>query len=120
MAYVSSWTTHRPVVGDGDTASRDAVLSLWGDRPAAVFETWRVRKPEGTRQTVVWYKAAVGPGMGDLSMPWGCATEEIYILGAGWTGRRRPNLITTREARGNPYGAAARRSEEHTSELQSP
>jgi site-specific DNA-methyltransferase (adenine-specific) len=45
--------------------------------------------------------------MGDLSFPWGTATEEIYILGYGWHGRRRPNYIVTSEQRGNPYGAAA-------------
>ena len=45
--------------------------------------------------------------MGDLSMPWGNATEEVYVLGSGWAGRRRQNLIATSDQRGNPYGAAA-------------
>lgn len=81
MAYVSSKTTRRPIAGDKDEALRDEVLALWGDKPAAVFGTWKVPKPKGTKQLIVWFKASVGPGMGDLSMPWGHATEEIYILG---------------------------------------
>lgn len=107
MAFVSSWTIRRPIAGDKDERLRDEVLALWGDRPAAVFGTWRVPRPPKTRQLITWYKSSVGPGMGDLSLPWGNATEEIYILGAGWHGRRRPNLITTSEQRGNPYGSAS-------------
>lgn len=109
MSFVSSWTSRRrPVAGDRDEGVRDAALEMWGgSRPAAVFGTWRVPRPAGTRQVVTWFKASIGPGMGDLSLPWGCATEEIYILGSGWRGVRRPNLITTTEQRGNPYGASA-------------
>lgn len=108
MAFVSSWTTRRrPVAGDRDERVRDDALRLWGGKPAAVFGTWRVARPPETRQVITWFKASVGPGMGDLSLPWGCATEEIYILGDGWHGERRSNLITTSEQRGNPHGAAA-------------
>lgn len=107
MAFVSSKTTRRPIAGDKDAALRDAILDAWGSKPAAVFGTWRVARPPNVRQLITWYKASVGPGMGDLSLPWGCATEEIYILGDGWTGRRRPNLITTSEQRGGTVGVAA-------------
>jgi hypothetical protein len=110
MAYVSGMTAaRRPVAGDKSTEARDGVLQAWGtEKPAAVFGTWRVPKPDGVRQTVTWFKASAGPGMGDLSMPWGNATEELYILGQGWHGPRRPNLITTYEVRGNPHGLAAK------------
>lgn len=111
MNYVSR-QRHRddraPVAGDLTTDARDTVLRAWGPRPALVFGTWKVTRPAATRQVITWHKGAGGPGMGDLSMPWGTATEEIYVLGEGWTGRRRPNLITTTETRGNPYGEAAR------------
>ncbi len=106
MFFVSSKTTRRPILNDNDTAARDFVLGIMRI-PAAVFGTWRMPRPAKTRQVLTWFKSSVGPGMGDLSMPWGCATEEIYILGDGWTGARRPNLIVTFEQRGNPYGAAA-------------
>ena len=109
MAYVSSMTAERrPVLGDEDTRARDEVLRDWGSRPAAVFGTWRVQRPPGTRQIVTWYKSGSGLGMGDLSMPWGCVTEEIYILGHGWTGARRPNVIITTGQRGGAHGPSAR------------
>ena len=107
MDFVSSKTTQRPIAGDKTPEVRDRALALWGAKPAAVFGNWKVPRPPQTRQLVTWYKASVGPGMGDLAMPWGSATEEIYICGEGWSGRRRPNLITTNEQRGNPYGSAA-------------
>lgn len=31
--------------------------------------------------------------MGDISMPWGPAEEEIYVLGSGFVGTREPNVI---------------------------
>ena len=108
MSFVSAWTKERrPIANDKDASARDRVLGLWGERPAVVFGTWRVPRPAATRQLVTWIKASVGPGMGDLSFPWGSATEEIYVLGDGWRGSRRPNYIVTTEQRGNPYGAAA-------------
>lgn len=110
MAYVSGYRhpdDKVAVAGDSSPDTRDGALALWGDRPAIVFGTWRIPRPGGTRQLITWHKASIGPGMGDLSMPWGSATEEVYVLGAGWTGKRRPNLISTNDQRGNPYGAAA-------------
>ena len=72
-----------------------------------MFGTWRVARPPKTRQVITWHKTSIGPGMGDLSLPWGTATEEIYVLGEGWVGKRRANVIATADQRGNPYGAAA-------------
>jgi DNA modification methylase len=91
----------QPVVGDHDTTLRDTALGLWGDRPAPVFGSWRAPRPANTRQLLVWWKRSVGPGSGDVSIPWGNATEEIYVLGSGYAGRRRPNVIETFEARQN-------------------
>jgi site-specific DNA-methyltransferase (adenine-specific) len=31
--------------------------------------------------------------MGNLKMPWGSAEEEIYVLGAGFVGKREANII---------------------------
>ena len=107
MAYESGMGRAEAVANDHDTTCRDDILRMWGGRPALVFGTWKRPKPPETRQVITWWKRKVGPGMGDLGMPWGNATEEIYILGAGWHGRRRPNLIATDDQRGNPYGLAA-------------
>lgn len=101
MAYVSNSSKDGPsaaIGGDATTEARDAVLHLWqswdpnGDlRPALMFGTWRVERPAGVRQLIVWDKGE-SPGMGDLAMPWGPAHEEIYVIGVGFTGKRRPNV----------------------------
>lgn len=111
MAFVSSWTKQkRPVANDHDPATRDAALALWGDKPAAVFGTWRVPKPKSVRQVLVWDKGdGTGPGMGDLTQAFGTSHEEIYLLG-DWRKRvaRRGSVIRTSMAMGNPSGLVAR------------
>ncbi len=113
MAFVSSWTTRRrPIAGDRDSDARDAALALWGhEKPAAVFGTWRVDRPAGTRQVLVWDKTdGVGPGMGDLASAFGTSHEEVYLLG-DWPKRgqqRRGSVFRTACAMGNPNGLVAR------------
>ena len=57
------------IAGDEDTASRDAAMGLWGDRPALVFGRWSEPRPVGTRMVLTWEKGE-HVGMGDLSLPW--------------------------------------------------
>ena len=73
---------------------RDAALSLWGDRPALVFGTWKRPRPQGVRQLIVWDKRGGGGYLGDVKMPWADVTEEVYVLGSGWTGKRRPAIYS--------------------------
>ena len=81
------------IVGDKDTTARDDVLAAWGDRPAVVFGTWRIPRPEGTRARLIWdTKGALG--MGDLAIPWKPSDQEIYVLGSGFSGRRDTNVLT--------------------------
>lgn len=82
----------RPIAGDEDTSSRDAVLAWAGDRPWAVFGSWRVPKPKGLRGVLVWDKGGAS-GMGDLSFPWKASWEEIYIGGQGWQGHRDEGVV---------------------------
>lgn len=89
----------QPIAGDASTEIRDDALSMWGDGPALVFGSWRAPRPAGTRQVITWWKRSVGPGSGDVTIPWGNATEEIYVLGAGFVGSRRANVIETRDHR---------------------
>ncbi len=104
-----------PIRGDRDTRERDEFLQRWYaegtryDRPALVFGTWRVPRPEwGVRQLLVWHKGD-SPGMGDLSLPWGPSHEEIYVMGGTgeghWTGKRGPSVIRARTAEGNARGS---------------
>jgi site-specific DNA-methyltransferase (adenine-specific) len=80
------------IAGDDDTSARDEVLQEWGDRPAIVFGRWSVPRPVGTRMVLVWEKGE-HVGMGDLSLPWKPNTEEIYVLGKGFSGRRDGSVI---------------------------
>ena len=96
MTYQSNASKHRgpsaPIAGDDSTAARDTIIDEWGTKPALVFGTWRVPKPEGVRHTLVWDKGA-SPGMGDTRLPWGPSWEEIYVLGHGFVGRRGGAVI---------------------------
>ena len=72
-----------PVIGDENTRVRDEMLQIWLSRqggPGLVFGTWCRPKPAGTRNVITWCKGN-SPGLGDLRVPWGSATEEIYLIG---------------------------------------
>jgi DNA modification methylase len=99
MAYESNFNrikgtqkVGRPVAGDQTPDVRDRALQVWGDKPALVFGRWDVPRPVGTRHRLIWDKGN-SVGMGDLSIPWGHAEEEIYLLGKGFTGKRESNVI---------------------------
>lgn len=94
MSYVSNKSLRgpsRPIGGDETTELRDWLLEFWGNRPALIFGTWKVDRPEA-RMMLVWDKGDV-PGMGDLKLPWGPSHEEIYVRGDGFTGKRRGGVI---------------------------
>jgi hypothetical protein len=87
--------THDAIEGDLDTDARDQVLHLWGNRPALVFGHWQQPHPAGTREVLIWDKGA-NPGLGNTDLPWGRSTEEIYVLGKGYHGRRGTNVMRQR------------------------
>lgn len=98
IAYASSMNRDRrnvkpgrPIAADANTETRDAALAAWSG-PAVVFGKWTAERPRATKVRLIWDKTPCG-FMGDLSMPWGAAEEEIYILGSGFTGKREPNII---------------------------
>lgn len=82
------------ILNDTDTSVRDGVLDSWGDRPALVFGSWKIPRPDRTLARLVWdTKGALG--MGDLVIPWKPSDQEIYVLGrTGWTGRRTNNVLS--------------------------
>lgn len=95
MAYRSGRSDrHADIAGDATLDARDAALALWGDRPALVFGTWKQPRPAGVRQLIVWDKRGGAGFSGDLNMPWADITEEVYVLGRGWRGGRRPAIIS--------------------------
>lgn len=85
-------STPRTIHGDGDTKARDRALSLWAPKPALVFGSWRQERPMCTRMLLVWdTKGALG--MGDLSIPWKPAHQEIYVIGGPFTGPRTSDVL---------------------------
>lgn len=80
------------IAGDDDPHERDDALARWGDRPALVFGRWSVPRPHTTRQVLTWEKGE-HVGMGDLATPWKPNTEEIYVIGRGFAGRRTTSVL---------------------------
>jgi hypothetical protein len=87
----ASWIGQQ-IQNDASTALRDGVLSAWGERPALVFGSWKVPPPPHTRTVLIWDKGPAS-GMGDLSLPWKCSHEEIYVLGRGFAGHRDEGVL---------------------------
>jgi hypothetical protein len=86
--------------GDLTTESRDEVLATWGRRPAVVFGSWRMPRPEPVRSLLIWHKE--GAYSGPLNGAFFNNHEEVYILGEGAWRKSAPPLrsvITTTEHR---------------------
>ena len=83
MNFLSSWTKEkRSIHNDHNTSVRDAVLNIWGEKPSALFGTWKAPRPTNISNLLIWDKTdGTGAGMGDLNSCWGFSHEEIYILG---------------------------------------
>lgn len=95
IGYASGWdsaTLARSIANDNDTSARDGALRMWGDRPALVFGTWRAPRPTDTRMVLIWDTLGA-LGMGDLSLPWKPAHQEVYVLGTGFVGRRDSDVL---------------------------
>jgi len=81
------WGSERRIRGDADTDLRDHVASWGGGRPCLMFGTWKIARPHGTRQVLIWDKGGA-LGMGALDIPWKPDHEEIYVIGKGFIGTR--------------------------------
>jgi DNA modification methylase len=79
------------IANDTNPRARDLVTDWLDGRPAMLFGSWKVPKPEGTKATLIWDKGTVG--MGDLALPWFPGTEEIYVLGGGYVGTRTTPVL---------------------------
>ena len=88
----AEWRGRVAIQGDEDTALRDWVLSQ-RSAPALVFGSWKVERPAQTRMILTWDKG-MSCGMGDLSLPWKPNTEEIYVIGSGFSGHRGTSVLS--------------------------
>jgi site-specific DNA-methyltransferase (adenine-specific) len=79
------------IANDETLDARDAALSAF-DGPALIFGRWSEPKPKGTRMVLTWEKGE-HVGMGDLALPWKPNTEEIYVIGSGFTGHRGGSVL---------------------------
>ena len=90
IAASSSWNGKHGdsrIKGDSDTSVRDAALAVSANQKI-VFGSWKRERPAETRAILIWDKTERA-GMGDLSFPWKPNTEEIYIIGDGFSGDKR-------------------------------
>jgi DNA modification methylase len=94
------------VANDQDASARDAILALWGDRPALVFGSWRIPRPPKVNNRLIWHKASNIPGM--RTQPWYAADEEIYQIGSGFIGKPEQNVIVTHDRRDGASGEVAK------------
>lgn len=82
--YKAESASRAGIVGDGSTAMRDTILTMWGpDKPAILFGDLMLAPPTGTRLTAVYAKppnsgmrGAIGGLRRDL--------EAIYLYGRAW------------------------------------
>lgn len=91
---------------DDSPVVRDAALELWGSKPALVFGSWRVPRPRGVNNRLIWHKASNIPGM--RTQAWFSADEEIYQLGTGFGGKPEQNVLVTHDRRDGAHGEVAR------------
>ena len=68
------------IANDQDTAARDDVLDLWGDRPGIVFGAWSAPFPARRRQVLVWRKP-VDAGVVGSTTGYRTDTELIFLTG---------------------------------------
>ena len=89
------------IVNDASPESRDEALQSWGTRPAIIFGSWRIARPERVRSLLIWHKE--GAYSGPLNAAFFNNHEEVYVIGdAPWRKSAPPlrSVITTTEHRG--------------------
>jgi DNA modification methylase len=69
------------IVNDDSLAARNNALANWKNKPALVFGTWKVQRPENTKQVLIWDKWGGGGTVTKTTSPWDYTHEEIYVLG---------------------------------------
>src|SRR6185312_7504146 len=72
---------HTGIIGDKDTAARDAALTAWGGRTALVFGSLRAPFPADWKRMLVFRKPTVGAGLYGNRMPWLTNWEPVFVLG---------------------------------------
>lgn len=92
-------TTKAAIAGDSSPAVRDAALAAWGKRPALVFGSWRVPRPDRVHGLLIWNKQGAYSAL--CRAAFFTNHEEVYALGSEWPIPEKPlrSVITTTEHR---------------------
>jgi hypothetical protein len=87
------------IQNDATPDVRDVALSTWGKRPAIVFGSWRVARPERVHALLIWHKEGAYSAL--VHAPFFTNHEEIYALGSEWPMPVKPlrSVLTTTEHR---------------------
>jgi hypothetical protein len=87
------------IANDATTAARDEALAMWGTRPAIVFGSWRMPRPERLHALLIWHKEGAYSALS--TGPFFTNHEEVYALGPSWPKPIKPlrSVITTTEHR---------------------
>lgn len=87
------------IQNDKSPELRDEVLLRWKAKPALVFGSWKVERPQSTNQRLIWHKAGMPPGASNAAFM--TQDEEIYVLGTGFRKSSPPlrSVISTNEHR---------------------
>lgn len=108
---------HVGIAGDEDTQARDDALTLWGDRPAAVFGDPLMPRPAGTVQALAYAKpidAGISGARGGFRRDF----EEIYLVGRWPVGvGGRSSVLHTQALVAGPRGLGVRYGHPHAKPL---
>lgn len=79
-SHAASSKAHDGIRNDHDTSARDKALTVFGEKPAIVFGSFRAPFPEGVLQTLVW-KKPIDSGVFGTKLGYRTDTELIFLLG---------------------------------------
>lgn len=91
--------TRDAIQNDSTPEARDAALAAWGRRPAIVFGSWRIARPDRLHALLIWHKEGAYSALSHA--PFFTNHEEIYVLGSEWPTPDKPlrSVLTTTEHR---------------------
>jgi site-specific DNA-methyltransferase (adenine-specific) len=105
--------SHKGILGDEDTGTRNAALARWGDRAAVVFGDLMLPPPAGTKQVLIWHKT--NAGFRGATAGFRRDAEAVYLIGCWPSGLGGCASILRSSARtqGGPAGVTGRYDHPH-------
>lgn len=108
---------HGGIPGDLDTATRDAALTMWGERPGLVFGDLLVTQPQHAVQCLIYAKAA-DAGIRGARAGFRRDVEAIYLIGPWSVGiGGRTSVLQSRSWVAGPSSPAYRHRHPHAKPL---